>query len=114
MAKKPERKLKNKKGTAMRCGTHYLLQDAEVSNTPPNCESCGQPMRYVPNETRTGISFVDRYSIFGDVHGWWACYDCVTCRSCGCTLRKGEDCDCWSCPCYAPVPGSKRAIVGTL
>jgi hypothetical protein len=93
----------------MRLGTHSLIRDSAVGGTP-NCEHCDQPLQYIPNESRTGIGFVDEYHINGNVRGWWVCWDCVTCRSCQRTLRKNQECDCWQCPCCKAVPGARVRI----
>jgi hypothetical protein len=94
----------------MRLGTHYLTRELEVEDYP-NCENCGQPMKFIPNDNRTGISFVDRRFLNGDVRGWWCCWDCLTCGSCDRTLRKDEECDCWRCPCCEHVvPGAGVGI----
>lgn len=92
-------------------GRQIGIWDDEVTGVP-NCTTSGQPMKYRPDDWRTGITAIDEthwlYHLSKRSRGtWWCGNGCLSCPCCGGTFRKGETCDRWSCRCCTPQPGQK-------
>ena len=96
---------------------HEDIKDAELGRwsrlaIAPICEGCHEPMIFKPNKAPNEYP---AGSINAALSGWfWCRNECGRCASCHRMFPKGQSCDCWSCPCYAPVPGATTRLYAVI